>query len=301
MTNSAALDRLLSGTSTSPFICLEVNPPRGVDISHIISRLEGQLSGLDFLNITDSALARMKLAALPFGAILKRQFGIEPLVNIACRDRNLIALQADLLAGWALGVRSVVALTGDAVTIGDSPERKSVFEVNSVGLLNTIKSLNSGKDVTGNDLKGSPAISPGVVVNPNARNTGAELKRLQRKKDAGALYALSQPVFDEEGSLKFFSQAKAIGVPIFMGLLPIKSAHAAQGIMRVPGIKISEKVAAKISNAGDADLSDFSIEHCLTLARLNREHVCGFHVVSGTTPVLALRLAKELVGLRNSL
>src|SRR5689334_4471947 len=114
-----------------PFLCLEVNPPRGTDLTAIFQRLDGNIDGIDFLNVTDSALARMKCGALPFASLLKQRYGIEPLVNLACRDRNIIALQSDLLGGWILGVRSVVALTGDAVTVGDLPETKGVFEVNS--------------------------------------------------------------------------------------------------------------------------------------------------------------------------
>lgn len=273
-----------------PLLCFEVNPPRGVDVEPTMKRLEGQLQGVDFLNVTDCALARMKLAALPFAAMLKQRFAIEPLVNVACRDRNLIALQSDLLAAWVMGIRSVVALTGDGVSIGDSPERKVVFEVNSIGLLHAVATLNSGKDLAGNDLKGGPDFFPGVVVNPNARNPSAEISRLQKKKEAGALFALSQPVFDEESSVAFFKHAAGVGLPIFMGLLPLKSAQAAAGVGRIPGIRLSEKIKVRAEINREEDWSDFSIEHCLTLAKLNREHVCGYHIVTGATPLLALRL-----------
>lgn len=276
------------------FICLEVNPPRGTDVHTIISRLESQLDGIDFLNVTDCALAKMRLAALPFAALLKQRLGREVMVNVSCRDRNLIAIQADLLAAWAFGVQSIVALTGDAVTVGDSPDRKGVFEVNSLGLLATIGTLNSGKDLAGHELKGAPSFCAGVVLNPNARNTGAEIRRLQKKKDAGAQYALTQPVFDEHAAVGFFREAQKVGVPLFAGLLPLKSASGAEAVVKVPGIRISDRVLAVINSAGDGDLSDFFVEHCLTLAHALRPFVVGFHVVSGATPLLALRLARQL-------
>jgi 5,10-methylenetetrahydrofolate reductase len=278
-----------------PLICLEVNPPRGVDVEAILERIEGKLEGIDLLNITDCALARMKLAGIPFASILKRRLGKEVVVNLSCRDRNLIALQADLLAAWALEVRSIVALTGDAMTIGDYPEGKAVFEVNSIGLLNLIKTLNGGKDFSGNELRGAPAITPGVVVNPNARNVAVELKRLKRKKDAGAQYALSQPVFDLEAARAFLTEAQAVGVPILLGLLALKSVKAAESISQVPGIRMSEELLTQVRGLGEGDLSDFFVTHALMLAGELAPLVHGFHVISGTAPLLALRLARELV------
>jgi 5,10-methylenetetrahydrofolate reductase len=288
---SLAALRAIKINPEKPLLCMEVNPPRGVNVEDAFSRLSGNTKGIDLFNVTDSALARMKLAGLPFGAMLKQRLGIDAAVNVACRDRNLLALQSDLLAAWAMGVRSVVALTGDAMTIGDSPERKGVFEVNSIGLLNVIKTLNSGKDLAGNDLNGRPDFFPGVVVNPNVRNPAAEIRRLVKKRDAGAQYALSQPVFDPEVSTQFFTAAKDCGVPIVMGLLPWKTGKAAMNMSKIPGIRLPESLLAEVAARGDADMAEFAIEHCLSLAKANRQLVAGFHVVSGATPKLALQLA----------
>ena len=300
-----ALSKLLSLRSTpptKPLLCLEVNPPRGTEIEGVYNRLEGKLEGIDFFNVTDSALARMRLAALPFAASLKQRFGIEPVVNISCRDRNLIAMQGDLLAAWMQGVRSVVALTGDAVSIGDMPNAKGVFEVNSVGLLNVIATLNRGTDLANNELKGKTDFCPGVVVNPNARNPAAEIKRLRKKKEAGAVYALSQPVFDLEAAREFLSAAKEVGVPIFLGLLAFKKASAARSVAQhVPGIRISPQVEEAIEGRANDDLSEFFLQYCLEIAAGTRELVCGFHVVSGTTPQLGIKLAQRLATYISSL
>lgn len=291
MTNLA---EFFAAKAARPIVCLEVNPPRGTDIESIINRLQGELGTVDFLNITDSALARMKLAAIPFASVIKQRLHKEALVNVSCRDRNLIALQADLLAGWALGVRSVVALTGDAVTIGDSPDRKGVFEVNSVGLLHAIAQLNQGRDLAGNELKGAPCFVPGVVANPNARNLMAEVRRLKKKREAGACYVLTQPVFDVKVALQFLEAAGEVEIPILLGLLPLKNAQAAERISKVPGIRVSEEVMNHILSRGEGDISEFFLEHCLEIAERTRELVRGFHVVSGVTPLLALTLARRL-------
>src|SRR5690606_10081136 len=142
------------------------------------------------------------------------------------------------LAAWATEIRSVVALTGDAVSIGDSPDRKGVFEVNSVGLLKVIEELNQGKDLAGNTLRGSPGFFSGVVVNPNAKNAGAEIRKLRRKGEAGAHYALSQPVFDPEAAEEFCKNALEAEVPILLGVMPLRTTKSAQGVAKIPGIRL---------------------------------------------------------------
>jgi 5,10-methylenetetrahydrofolate reductase len=262
-------------------------------VDAVLKRYE-KVRGIDFLNITDSALAKMKLSSLAFASIIKQRLGIETVVNLSCRDRNVIALQSDLLGGWALGVRSIVALTGDAVTVGDLPEAKGVFEVNSVGLLNLIATLNGGKDMAGNELKGHPAYTPGVVVNPNVKNPNAEIKRLLRKKEAGAVYALSQPVFDPEQACAFFEAASSVGLDLFVGLLPFKSVQSFEGISKVPGIKIPDGVAQKVRSVAPEKVGETSLDVAMEVAERVKPFVRGFHVVSGGSPLLALDLCQRL-------
>jgi 5,10-methylenetetrahydrofolate reductase len=295
MRSAKGIEQLLPpGVRTDrPLLCIEINPPRGCNVEAVVERY-ANVRGLDFVNVTDSALAKMKLSSLAFAAIIKQRLGLEPVVNLSCRDRNVIALQSDLLGAWALGVRSIVALTGDAVTVGDLPEAKGVFEVNSVGLLNLIATLNSGKDLAGNELKGHPAYTPGVVVNPNVKNPNAEIKRLIRKKEAGAVYALSQPVFDPEQARNFFEAAAASGIDMFVGLLPFKSVQSFEGISKVPGIKIPDSVAAKVRAVAPELVGETSLDVAMEVAEAVKPFVRGFHVVSGGSPLLALDLCKRL-------
>ena len=289
------LGRLLpiGAENHKPLLCVEINPPRGSEVEPILQRY-ASITGIDFVNITDSALAKMKLSGLMFAALFKQRFGLEPLVNLSCRDRNVIALQSDLLGAWALGVRSIVALTGDAVTVGDLPDAKGVFEVNSVGLLNIIATLNGGKDIAGGELKGSTSYVPGVVVNPNARNASAEIKRLVRKKEAGAVYALSQPVFDPEHARGFFQAAAESGIDLMVGLLPYKSSKSFEGISKVPGIRIPENVVAHVRGLPEEKIADASLDMAMEIAEAVKPYVRGFHVVSGGSPLLALDLCKRL-------
>ncbi len=292
---SAGIDTLLGAKAdrARPLLCLEINPPRGTDVEVVLNRYAG-LRGIDFANVTDSALAKMKLSGLVFGALFKQRYGIEPVVNVACRDRNVIALQADLLGAWALGVRSIVALTGDAVTVGDLPDAKGVFEVNSIGLLNIIATLNGGKDLAGGELKGKTDFVPGIVVNPNARNRDAEIRRLSRKREAGGVYSLSQPVFDVEQAVAFFEAAANTGVDNFVGLLPCKTAKAFEAIAKIPGIKVPETLLDKVRGESDADVAKLSIDVACEIAERVKPFVRGFHVISGGSPLLAVDLCNRL-------
>ena len=293
--NRKGIETLLPGALKvdRPLLCVEINPPRGTDISTVFDRY-ALVKGIDFVNITDNALAKMKLSGLAFASVIKSRLGLEPLVNLSCRDRNVIGLQSELLGAWVLGVRSVVALTGDAVTVGDMPDAKGVFEVNSIGLLNIISTLNGGKDLVGSELKGHPSYVPGVVVNPNARNINAEIKRLARKKEAGGVYALSQPVFDAEQAKTFFQAASEVGIDLFVGLLPFKTRHSFEGISKVPGIRIPDSVAQRVVTAAPERVAQLSLEVAMEVAEAARPHVRGFHVVSGGSPLLALDLCKKL-------
>ena len=290
------INDLLQGASRDskrPLLCIEINPPRGADAQPVLDRYQG-IQGIDFVNVTDSALAKMKMSGLVFGALFKQRYGIEPLVNLSCRDRNVIALQSDLLGAWSLGVRSIVALTGDAVTVGDLPDAKGVFEVNSIGLLNIVKGLNSGKDLAGAELKGRTGYIAGVVVNPNVRNHAVEIRRLTRKGEAGGAYALSQPVFDAEQAEAFFAAAKESGVENFVGLLPFKTAKAFEAVAKIPGIKVPEALLLKCQSLSDADVASFSMDIACEIAEKVRPHVKGFHVISGGSPLLAVELCNRL-------
>lgn len=280
-------------------VCVEVNPPKGVDLDTVFGKLDDNLEGISFLNVTDSALARLKANALMFASILKNRYKIEPLVNLSCRDRNTIALQADILGAEMLGIKSIVALTGDSVSSGDHQSSKPVFEVNSVRLLEIISKLNRGVDLNDNPLSKASSITPGAVCNPNCKNLEAEIRKLQKKKDAGASYVLTQPVFDIEASKAFFSKAKEIGIELFIGLLPFKSFESLKAILSVPGISASENLLTKVQEMDESKIKDFSFELCKDILLENLEFVSGVHVVSAKTPKLALTLASELVKLYN--
>jgi homocysteine S-methyltransferase len=180
--------------------------------------------------------------------------------------------------------------------VGDLPDAKGVFEVNSLGLLSILATLNSGKDLAGLDLKGKTGYVPGVVVNPNARNRDAEIRRLIRKREAGGTYSLSQPVFDIEQAVAFFEAAAGAGIANMVGLMPFKSAKAFEAVAKIPGIKVPEGLLERVKAAPEEDVAKISIDVACQIAERVRPYVRGFHVVSGGSPMLALELSQRLSG-----
>jgi homocysteine S-methyltransferase len=148
--------------------------------------------------------------------------------------------------------------------------------------------------MAGNELKGRPAYTPGVVVNPNVKNPNAEIKRLLRKKEAGAVYALSQPVFDPEQARAFFEAASDVGIDLFVGLLPFKSVQSFEGIAKVPGIKIPDAIVEKVRAVSPDKVGETSLEVAMDVADRVKSLVRGFHVVSGGSPLLALDLCQRV-------
>lgn len=278
---------------------MEINPPRSGSARAAGDRFRGRLTGIDLLNVTDCALAKLRCAAIPFAAKVKEQFGIPVAVNMSCRDRNIIALQADLLGAHLLGIDAVVALTGDAVTTGDFPAAKGVFEVNSIGLLNLLTKLNRGVDGHEQPLGEGIAIRPGVVANPTARNVAAEVRRLGKKVAAGATFVLTQPVFDEQQAGEFLSALGETPIDVYLGLFPVKTAQGARAMSRIPGLRLSPRLESELAGLpDDADVSRLFVTHALDIVAATWGKVRGYHVVGGPHPSLGLELAQEIVRYR---
>jgi len=190
-----------------------------------------------FIGICGTAMATL-------GAMLKAR-GIEPLLHISCRDKNVLGLQSELMGASAMGIRHILPLTGDPAKVGDHPGATSVYDVNSIGLLEIAKRMNEGFTQAGTDLKKSPDFVMGCTFNPNAKNIDAQVSRLQRKVNAGAQYALTQPVFDAELVKLTAEKTRHFNIPIFFGVWPILNGRQAKFLHNeVPGIRIPDPVLA---------------------------------------------------------
>jgi methylenetetrahydrofolate reductase (NADPH) len=234
-------------------VTAEVAPPKGTNPSHMIAMAKQLKGRVHSVNITDGSRAVMRMSSL-VSALLLLEEGIEPVYQVACRDRNAIGLQADLLGAHALGIRNVLALTGDPVKAGDHPKSRPVFELESVRLLQMITKMNSGFDWTDHALTdGETDLCVGAAVDPQSGSWSGLQKRFERKVEAGAQFFQSQLVTDFDRLDKFMTEiARPAGKPILAGIFLLKSAKNARFINRVvPGVNIPEHIIDRLEQATD--------------------------------------------------
>jgi len=232
-------------------VTAEVMPPKGGDVSHMVQMAQTLRGRVHAVNITDGSRAVMRMSSMAAAAVLRQQ-GIEPICQMACRDRNRIALQADLLGAYALGIRNILALTGDPVKAGDHKEARSVFDLESVRLLQLIRQLNHGFDACDRPLPDQPVqLFAGAAIDPQCRSWSGLQRRFAKKIEAGAQFFQSQLIDDFERLEKFMDQI-AVGCdrPVLAGIFLLKSAKNAQFINRnVPGVNIPEHIIQRLAEA----------------------------------------------------
>jgi methylenetetrahydrofolate reductase (NADPH) len=234
-------------------ITAEATPPKGGSIQHMLEQVSVLKGRVHAVNITDGSRAVMRMSSLAAAVVLRQQ-GIEPICQMACRDRNRIALQADLLGANALGIHNVLALTGDPVKAGDYPNAKAVFDLESVRLLQMIQKLNAGLDGNDKPLPDGPTqLLVGAAVDPQLASWSSLQSRFERKVQAGAQFFQSQLIVDFDRLEKFMTQIAAqYGKPILAGIFLLKSAKNARFINRnVPGVKIPDAIIDRLEQSGD--------------------------------------------------
>lgn len=238
-----------------PTIIVEFDTPKDLEIADFLTGCcELHHAGADAITMADNSLANVRMSNMALGAIMKNQFGIEPLVHIACRDRNLIGQQSHLMGLHALGIDQVLVITGDPSRFGDLPGASSVFDVSSFDLIRMTKQLNEGYSFSGRPLKQKAQFIVGAAFNPHVRNIDAAVQRLERKVEAGADYIMTQPVYDAETIELIYEKTKHIPIPIFIGIMPLTSSRNAEFLHNeVPGIKLSAMALERMKHvSGEA-------------------------------------------------
>ena len=245
---SSLKEALSSGAFT---ITAEICPPRGTDTVRFVEKarlLKGKIAAA---NVTDNQRAVMRLSSLACSVILLRE-GIEPVFQMTCRDRNRLAIQSDLLGAWALGIKNVLALTGDHVSFGDHRDAKAVFDLDSVQLVHTTSELNQGRNLKGRALRGGTDFYLGAVVAPEAEPFPPEWIRFQKKVDAGARFFQTQAIFDLGRFKRFFEDADKLGAKVLGGILLLKSAKMARYLNEnVPGVNVPAQLIEELEAAAD--------------------------------------------------
>jgi len=223
---------------------VELVSPRGVSAQAQVEKARRlRTSGVDAINIPDGPRASARMSALALASILQREVGIETVLHFTCRDRNVIGMQSDLLGAWALGLRNILAITGDPPKLGNYPNATAVFDVDAIGLTNIINRLNHGLDLAGNPIGEPTGFSIGVGVNPGAINLDEELRRLDWKIEAGAEYMITQPVFDLRLLEQFMKRIEHLHLPLVCGIWPLVSYRNAEFMNNeVPGATVPPDV-----------------------------------------------------------
>ena len=235
-------------------VTAEVGPLKGTDTTEINEVAELLGGRADAVNVTDQQSSVMRLGSLAACHLLKEK-GLDPVFQLTCRDRNRIALQSDLLSAYVLGINNVLSITGDLPMLGDHPQAKPVYDLDSVQLLWVIKRLNEGYDLAGNELKGKPNFFSGAVVNPGADTEVAfelQIIKMEKKIAVGARFFQTQAVFDLDVLAKFMRRVEGFKVPILAGVIPLKSVGMARFMNKnIAGISIPEELIDKMSKTED--------------------------------------------------
>jgi len=257
----------------------EVGPAKGADASDALDGAALMARSVDAVNVTDSQSAVMRLGSIAVAHLLKQK-GIEPVFQLTCRDRNRIALQSDLLSAAALGIENVLCITGDHMVLGDHPEAKKVFDLDSVQLLAAAKGLNEGRDLAGHEVDPPPSFSLGAVVNPGSDDLEMQLIKMQKKIDAGAEFFQTQAVFDPDTFSRFMEKAVKFSVPVMVGIVPLKSAAMADYMnANIAGVSVPGPIIDRLRETPKEDRKKVSIEIAAGLARRMKGLCHGVHLM----------------------
>ena len=264
-------------------VSCEFGPVKGTDTHEIKENIEILKPKVDAANVTDQQSSVMRLSGL-VTASLCVQGGLEPIFQMTCRDRNRIALQSDLLGAWVMGIKNVLALTGDLPSLGDHPAAKPVFDLDSVTLLQTITTLNGGKDLSGNELKGAPAFFPGAVVKVE-NNTEAsfelQIAKMKKKVAAGAKFFQTQACYDPKSFEKLMRRVDKFGVPVMVGVIPLKNAGSAKYMnANVAGIHVPDELIDIMTKASKEDREKVGIQMAADLIKKMKPMCQGVHIMA---------------------
>lgn len=262
-------------------VTAEIGPGKGTDPGVLLRDASTLKELVHAINVTDMPSSVMRLSSMAACHLLT-DIGVEPIFQTTCRDRNRLALQSDLLGAWALGIRNVLALTGDHPALGDHPQAKPVFDLDSVSLLEVIGKLNAGVDMAGNELKGVTDFLPGAVVNPGADTEAAldlQIMKMEKKIEAGAQFFQTQAIYDIDRFEKFMRRTKGYRTRILGGVILLKSAGMARFMNKnVAGVFVPEYLIKEMTETKDKVKTSIKIA-----ARLVRElkDLChGVHIMA---------------------
>jgi methylenetetrahydrofolate reductase (NADPH) len=262
-------------------ITTEIGPLKGTDTTEVMEVAELLRGRVDATNVTDQQSSVMRLGSLTTCHLLKEK-GLDPVFQVTCRDRNRIALQSDLLSAAVLGIENVLAITGDLPALGDHPQAKPVYDLDSVQLLWVIGRLNEGYDMVGNELAGKTNLFPGAVVNPGA-DTEASLEfqiiKMEKKINAGARFFQTQAVYEPDKFFEFMERVEGFKVPVLAGVIPLKSVGMARFMNKsVAGVFVPDELIKKMADAENK--AEMGIQIAADLIKQLKDVCQGVHLMA---------------------
>lgn len=263
-------------------ITSEVAPPKGTNLEKMAHHIELLKDKVDAMNVTDHQSSVMRFPSLG-GALMVKEMGGEPILQMTCRDRNRMALQADLLFAATKGINNVLCLTGDSVILGDHKEAKGVFDLDSSQLLAAIRRLEKGKDLGGGDLDGSPSFCTGAIVTPEANPLEPQLIKFEKKIEAGADFIQTQAVYDLDNFKKFMGYARQFPVKILAGIILLTSAPMARFMNKnVAGVSVPQELIDEMASAPKGRALSKGIEIAgRMIKKIRNEKMCdGVHIMA---------------------
>ena len=263
-------------------ITSEVAPPKGTNLDKMLHHIDILKDKVDGINVTDHQSSVMRFPSLG-GCLAIKERGGEAIMQMTCRDRNRMALEADLLFAYSRGIRNVLCLTGDAVPVGDHKEAKGVFDLDSLQLLKAVRQMMSGQDMGGNKLEGTFEFCAGAIVTPEARPIEPQLIKFEKKVEAGAEFFQTQAIYDLENFTKFMEYARKFKTKILAGIVLLSSARMAKYMTEnVPGIFVPQNLIDELSKVPKEAMLTKGIEIAgRTIAALKKSAVCdGVHIMA---------------------
>jgi len=276
--------------------CVELDPPRGLAYEKVLKGAKRlHEAGCDAITVGDNPLAVMRMGNIGMAHLLERE-GIPTIAHLSCRDKNLIGLQSTILEAAALGITALLPITGDPAKVGDQPQATSVYDLNSFELIRLIRGMNDGKGYSGASIQKATRFAIGGAFNPNVKDVDHQVRRLKKKVDAGAQFALSQPVYDIERIPHIYERIReGVGdFPVFFGVLPAVSARNAEFLAHeVPGITMPESLIERMKSTPEDRQREEGVKIARELIERAMEFAPGFYIIP---PFGSVDLSVELVG-----
>jgi homocysteine S-methyltransferase len=265
-----------------PIITAQIDAPPGLDYQTTLQQARRLLAlGVDAIQVTDNPRARVRMSPIAFAHILQMETATEVVLHFTCRDRNLLGIQSELLGAAALGLRWVLALTGDPSSVGELPAATSVFDVNSTGLVRILHGLNQGATLSGTDIAYPTNFRIGASVNPAAPNLDLEIAKLQEKLDSHVSFIQTPPVFDLKLLEQFAQKVAPLNLPVLVSLMPLRDARHAEFLHHeVPGLRIPEWIRKRLNAAKPNDVLDESLQIAQELFLGMRQILRGVHLLA---------------------